>query len=107
MYHEKIGVIYDESGNKIAFTGSMNETINAFHNNYESIVVFNSLDKLDTQRVLDLEEDFDSLWAGREENITVIEFPKIVKDRLKPYEKAKKTGNDEQLDLFEQEDLLP
>ena len=106
MYHEKIGVIYDESGNKIAFTGSMNETINAFHNNYESIVVFNSLDKLDTQRVLDLEEDFDSLWAGREENITVIEFPKIVKDRLKPYEKAKKTGNDEQLDLFEQEDLL-
>ena len=86
MYHEKIGVLYDGNGNKIAFTGSMNETINAFHNNYESIVVFNSLVATDTQRVIDLENDFDSLWAGREKNITVLDFPKIVRDRLKPYE---------------------
>ena len=33
MYHEKMGLLYDEEGNKIASTGSMNETINAFHNN--------------------------------------------------------------------------
>ena len=59
MYHEKIGVLYDSDGNKVAFTGSMNETINAFHNNYESIVVFNSLRSEDYQRVLDLEYDFD------------------------------------------------
>lgn len=39
MYHEKIGILYDENNNRVAFTGSMNETINAFHNNYESIVV--------------------------------------------------------------------
>ena len=36
---------------------------NAFHNNYESIVVFNSLVKEDQQRVNDLESDFDSLWG--------------------------------------------
>lgn len=106
MYHEKIGVIYDENGNKIAFTGSMNETINAFHNNYESIVVFNSLVESDAQRVIDLEDDFDSLWAGREQNITVIEFPKIIQDKLKPYEKSKTKGTEAQLDQFEQEDLL-
>lgn len=70
----------------VAFTGSMNETINAFHNNYESIVVFNSLVKEDLQRVRDLERDFDSLWSSREENITVLEFPKVVKDKLVPYE---------------------
>lgn len=62
MYHEKIGLIYDVAGNMVAFTGSMNETINAFHNNYESIVVFNSLVEEDKQRVRDLEYDFDSLW---------------------------------------------
>lgn len=87
MYHEKIGVLYDENYNRIAFTGSMNETINAFHNNYESIVVFNSSVDEDAQRVDDLERDFDSLWAGREENITVLEFPQVVKEKLLAYKK--------------------
>lgn len=87
MYHEKIGIIYDEKYNKIAFTGSMNETINAFHNNYESIVVFNSAIDEDIQRVNDLERDFDSLWAGCEENITVLEFPQVVKEKLLAYKK--------------------
>ena len=87
MYHEKIGIIYDENQNRIAFTGSMNETINAFHNNYESIVVFNSLVKEDLQRVRDLENDFDSLWAGREENIKVIDFPQVVIEKLVSYKK--------------------
>lgn len=88
MYHEKIGIIYDEFGNRIAFTGSMNETINAFHNNYESIVVFNSLAQEDCQRVEDLERDFDSLWAGRETNIQVIEFPSVIKERLLSYRRS-------------------
>ncbi len=87
IYHEKIGIIYDENQNRIAFTGSMNETINAFHNNYESIVVFNSLVKEDLQRVSDLENDFDSLWAGREENIKVIDFPQVVIEKLVSYRK--------------------
>lgn len=103
MYHEKIAVLYDESGNKIAFTGSMNETINAFHNNFESIVVFNSLESSDYQRVIDLEEDFDSLWAGRQSNIFVLEFPQIIKDKLVPYEKS---VSENCLDRIEKEDLL-
>ena len=87
MYHEKIGIVYDEQGNKIAFTGSMNETINAFHNNYESIVVFNSLESKDFSRVETLERDFDSLWAGREDNITVLDFPKALRDKLLSFKK--------------------
>ncbi len=87
MYHEKIGIVYDEQGNKIAFTGSMNETINAFHNNYESIVVFNSLESKDFSRVEALERDFDSLWAGREDNITVLDFPKALRDKLLSFKK--------------------
>ncbi len=87
MYHEKIGLLYDEAGNGVAFTGSMNETVNAFHNNYESIVVFNSLIMADQQRVFDLERDFDSLWANREPSISVVEFPAIVKDKLISYQR--------------------
>ena len=87
MYHEKMGLLYDEEGNKIAFTGSMNETINAFHNNYESIVVFNSLVNEDRQRVNDLEYDFDLLWADREPNISVVEFPAALKEKLISYQR--------------------
>lgn len=88
MYHEKIGIVNDANGNYLAFTGSMNETINAFHNNYESIVVFNSLVDSDAIRVKDLDIEFDLLWSGREEDITVIDFPKVLIKRLMAYKKA-------------------
>ena len=100
MYHEKIGVLFDANGERIAFTGSMNETINAFHNNYESIVVFSSLAQEDEQRVRDIDSDFDSLWANREPNVTVLEFPKVLKEKLVSY---KKDGLDLSLDSIELE----
>lgn len=104
MYHEKIGIMYDDDYNKIAFTGSMNETINAFHNNYESIVVFNSLEPADENRVEDLERDFDLLWEGRETNIKIIDFPNVAKEKLVSYKKdnhCKTTSDFEEEDLFE------
>ena len=103
MYHEKIGIIYDVYGNRVAFTGSMNETINAFHNNYESIQVFNSLTQEDYQRVVDIDNDFDSLWNGREDNIKVIEFPDVVKEKLISYKSDTPNLN---LDKIEIEDSL-
>lgn len=103
MYHEKIGIIYDVYGNRVAFTGSMNETINAFHNNYESIQVFNSLTQEDYQRVVDIDNDFDSLWNGREDNIKVIEFPDVVKEKLVSYKNDTPNLN---LDKIEVEDSL-
>ena len=103
MYHEKIGIIYDEFGNRVAFTGSMNETINAFHNNYESIQVFNSLAQEDYQRVVDIDNDFDSLWNGRESNIKVVEFPDVVKEKLISYKSDAPNLN---LDKIEIEDSL-
>lgn len=42
MFHEKLGLMYDYDGNIIAFSGSMNESANAFTTNYEAIDVFAS-----------------------------------------------------------------
>lgn len=103
MYHEKIGVLFDGNGERIAFTGSMNETINAFHNNYESIVVFSSLTQEDEQRVRDIDSDFDSLWANREPNVKVLDFPKVLKERLVSYQKD---GMDLSLDSVEFEQAV-
>ncbi len=106
MYHEKIGLIYDAIGNMVAFTGSMNETINAFHNNYESIVVFNSLVEEDKPRVRDLEHDFDSLWANRENNVSVVDFPKVVKDQLISYKRDSINLELDQVELENSHEIL-
>ena len=58
MYHEKVGIVTDGMNNKIVFTGSMNETINAFYNNSESIVVFTSWDA-SKEYVDEMQGDFD------------------------------------------------
>lgn len=88
VYHEKIGIIEDFDGNKIAFTGSLNESSNAFTKNFESIDVFFSWGGKDNQiRVIDKERDFNRLWDDDTRKVRVIGFPKVVKKRLLSYKR--------------------
>lgn len=86
MYHEKVGIVTDKEGNQIVFTGSLNETINAFHNNYESIVVFNSWEESKVY-AQEMQKDFEKLWGNQEEGLEIIEFPDVLKERFKEYKK--------------------
>ena len=105
MYHEKKGIIYDADGNRIAFIGSMNETTNAFYNNYESIAVFNSLDPNDVDRIKEFDDDFDSLWESHEKNVKVIEFPKVIKDRLMTYKAPDISYSVNRLSALDEDDI--
>lgn len=87
MYHEKIGIIQDAKGNKIAFTGSLNESNNSFNNNFESIDVFFSWEQRDNERVVEKEKDFDNLWLNKTNGIKVLEFPKIALEKLIQFKK--------------------
>ena len=87
LYHEKIGIMEDLENNKIAFTGSLNETPNAFNNNYESIDVFCSWKSNDYERVIDKEKAFDTIWKNEEINLTVIDFPEDSIEKLRKYSK--------------------
>ncbi len=82
MYHEKVGIVTDEYGNKIVFTGSLNETINAFHNNYESIVVFNSWEESKAYAD-EMQKDFETLWNDEDKDLEILEFPEVVKDKFR------------------------
>ncbi|PYG86602.1 superfamily II DNA or RNA helicase [Ruminiclostridium sufflavum DSM 19573] len=86
MYHEKVGILTDANGNKIVFTGSMNETINAFYNNFESIVVFKTWEE-SKNYAEDMQEDFESLWNNKTKDIEVIEFPNVLKEQIKVHKK--------------------
>lgn len=98
IYHEKVGIVTDAEGNRIVFTGSLNETINAFHNNYESIVVFNSWEE-SKEYADEMQSDFEELWNDHDKDLEVIEFPDVVKEKFRV--RRKETLN---LDIDEKEE---
>lgn len=107
IFHEKIGIVIDAEGNKVAFTGSMNETYSGLLQNYESIDVFCSWRDEDYDRVNIKENAFDNLWDNLDTAMEVIPFPKVAVERLNSY-KVEKTeplcveiqNEDDSQDLF-------
>lgn len=86
MYHEKMGLIEDREGNIVAFSGSMNETDTAIHDNYEAIDVFCSWISTDNKRVERKNQAFTKMWDGLDENICVMKFPEIEKEFIEKYQ---------------------
>jgi superfamily II DNA or RNA helicase len=88
MYHEKMGLFYDNDGNKIAFSGSMNESSNAFFSNYESIDVFcDWLSQEEKERVEAKADAFSRIWNNTEKNITIVDFPELKDEIINRYKK--------------------
>lgn len=89
MYHEKMGLIEDATGNVVAFSGSMNESATAMSINYETIDVFRSWgDENEKERVLLKQNAFQSIWTDGEPNIKVIEFPSISQALIDKYRRS-------------------
>lgn len=88
IYHEKVGIIGDSEGNKIAFSGSMNETSNALMANYETIDVFWNWSS-DAERVRRKEKAFDSIWNDKEFGIRTYEMKDISDEFVRKYMKSK------------------
>ena len=100
MYHEKMGIIVDSEGNKVAFSGSMNESAAAMKLNYEAIDVFCSWDG-DKGRVLLKENAFDSIWNNIEPNIKTIYFPKVKDAIIKKYREKSCNYEIDEEELYE------
>ncbi len=83
IYHEKIAVFEDEEGERIAFEGSMNDSYNAFYENFESISVYaenSAKEHLDA-----VIYDFEQLWQDDTQKVCVVDFPKVMIEKLKTY----------------------
>jgi len=87
MYHEKMGLILDAYGNKVAFSGSMNESATAMSVNYETIDVFCSWNE--DERVSVKENAFTSIWNDSEPNIQTIDFPKLKEEIIERFKRSK------------------
>lgn len=88
MYHEKMGIICDTEGNKVAFSGSMNESATAMILNYETIDVFCSWQgNKELERIETKERVFNSIWKDSEPNIKIIDFPDLKQEIIAKYKR--------------------
>lgn len=84
IYHEKLGILTD-GNNSVSFKGSVNETWSGWHErgNYESLDVFCSWkDGRDERQVKRHNQYFKRLWSNQIEELEIIDFPSVAKNRL-------------------------
>lgn len=94
LYHEKIGLITDEKGNRVAFIGSLNESKQATSLNFESIDTFTSWGSEDAiERVNDKLNCFENLWNNNTPSLEVIDFPQVAREKLQSYKKENYNEN--------------
>lgn len=85
LYHDKVGIFRDTSGNCVVFKGSMNETWNGLANdgNLESVDVFVSwAEARERERVRTECEYFDRLWENKFDGAIVRKFPEVAEKVL-------------------------
>jgi len=83
IYHEKVGVIADREGNRLSFSGSINETAGGWVNNRESFHVHCSWEgPREARHVGDEVEAFTRLWEDRSPSTKVFDFPEAALKRL-------------------------
>lgn len=85
IFHEKIGVFEFPWGDKIAFTGSANESISGHIKNYESIDVYRSWVLADSERIVNKEIQFDEAWSGQAYGLEIKRLSTSVLDLVKTY----------------------
>lgn len=79
IYHEKIGLFMDDE-DWVAFTGSSNESRNAFENNRECVDVYPSWSSV--ARAIRKKSHFEKLWERLDKGVEVYSFPDAVQRKL-------------------------
>ncbi len=83
MYHEKFGIFSDELGNRVAYSGSNNETLSAKQYNYESFTTHLSWEgDRDKDTIDDFEDHFTNMWSNTESGLEIIDFPEAIQKEL-------------------------
>lgn len=93
-FHDKFGIFTDVEDNKVAFSGSYNDSIQGLRN-YESITAFCSWDE-SSRAIVEAEQlRFNKLWQDEDPNVRVFDIPQSIKNKItnlrktpRPYERV-------------------
>lgn len=101
MYHEKIGILTDERGDRVIFQGSANETTQALlpDFNFESINVFCSWDAGMEDYYRPYEVGFQTLWDNQSKKTVVVDFPEAAQKQLIQIAKAVRSAPRKEIEI--------
>ena len=95
IHHEKVGIFEDIVGNKVSFSGSVNETFFGWTKNNEQMRVFRSWDELEKSYLNIDETNFNKLWNNEILNLKTQTLSQSIVERVLRYSK-----NDQLEDLI-------
>jgi superfamily II DNA or RNA helicase len=82
-FHPKFGVLYDSNGNKVAFSGSVNETEGAWRRNIENFDVFQSWIPGRDDYINPKIDTFEKYWNGNlDGKWRTIDLPEAVREKI-------------------------
>lgn len=82
LFHQKIGIMTDMEGNRLSFSGSINETASGWLTNIEEFKVFRSWE-LGQDSYLDTDaKRFEEFWKELRPNVIIKKLPEAVKEKL-------------------------
>jgi len=80
-YHPKEGIFTDGNGDRIAFSGSVNESAQGWEKNYEQFAVYKSWDT-SAPYLEQVRYRFENLWTGKETDWIALLIPEAVRQKL-------------------------
>ena len=80
-YHPKSGIFTDSNGNRIAFSGSVNESAKAWQQNYEEFAVYTSWGE-GASYLPQIQLRFIRLWEGKDKDWIALDVPSAITQRL-------------------------
>ena len=82
LYHQKVGVLYDEDNQRVTFSGSINESRRAWKENVEEFKVFCDW-KPGQEAYGDTDaKTFEKFWSGSAKNTMVIDLPTAIREHM-------------------------
>ncbi len=114
-YHPKEGVFADDEGNRLGFSGSSNESIQGWQNNYETFMTHASWERREGGDIVGpggpylrvIEQRFEELWDGKNDSWIAMEIPEAARQRLLDFRPAKQPERDALEEVEEDVPLLP
>jgi superfamily II DNA or RNA helicase len=88
IFHAKEGVIEDNHGQRLGFSGSVNETPNGWTSNFETIQTFCSWKPGGAEAIDDLEAGFLRLWENQDSGARTFTLPEAFRQQLAIYAPA-------------------
>jgi hypothetical protein len=88
IFHAKEGVIEDNHGQRLGFSGSVNETPNGWTSNFETIQTFCSWKPGGAEAIDDLEAGFLRLWENQDSGARTFTLPEAIHQQLAIYAPA-------------------